>query len=47
MKGVLPNGTRTFAKITREIHIVDDLKVGILIGSNILTLERMVIDFIT
>ena len=46
IKGVLPNGTRAFAKITREIYIVDDLKVGMLIGSDILTLERIVIDFI-
>lgn len=47
MEGVLPDGTRAFAKITREIHIVDDLKAGMLIGADILTPERMVIDFAT
>lgn len=47
MEGVLPEGTRAFAKITREVHIVDDLKAGMLIGSDILTPERMVIDFAT
>lgn len=47
MEGVLPDGTRAFAEITREVHIVDDLKAGMLIGSDILTPERMVIDFAT
>ena len=47
MEGVLPDGTRAFAQITREIHIVDDLKAGMLIGADILTPERMVIDFAT
>lgn len=47
MEGVLPEGTRAFAKITREVHIVDDLKAGMLIGADILTPERMVIDFAT
>ena len=47
MEGVLPDGTRAFARITREIHIVDDLKAGMLIGADILTPERMVIDFAT
>ena len=47
MEGVLPDGTRVFAKITREIHVVDDLKAGMLIGSDILTPERMVLDFAT
>ena len=47
MEGVLPDGTRAFAQITREIHIVDDLKAGLLIGADILTPERMVIDFAT
>ena len=46
IKGVLLNGTRTFVKISREIYIVDDLKVGMLIRSDIFTLERMIIDFI-
>ena len=47
MKGVLPDNTRAFAQITREIHIVDDLKAGMLIGADILTPERMTIDFAT
>ena len=47
MEGVLPNGARAFAQITREIHIVDDLKAGMLIGADILTPERMVLDFAT
>ena len=47
MEGVLPDGTRAFAQITREIHVVDDLNAGMLIGSDILTPERMVIDFAT
>lgn len=49
MEGVLPDdkGTRAFAQITREVHIVDDLKAGILIGADILTPERMIIDFAT
>ena len=47
IEGVLLNKTYTFAEIKREIHIVDNLKVGILIGSNILTPKRIVINFIT
>ena len=47
MEGVLPDSTRAFAQITREIHVVDDLKAGMLIGADILTPERMVIDFAT
>ena len=47
MEGVLPDGARAFAQITREIHVVDDLKAGMLIGSDILTPERMAIDFAT
>ena len=47
IEGVLPDRTRAFAKITREIYVVDDLKVGILIGADILTPERIVIDFTT
>lgn len=47
MEGVLPDGTRAFAEIKREIHIVDDLKAGMLIGSDILTPERMNLDFAT
>ena len=47
MEGVLPDGTRAFAEITREIHVVDDLKAGMLIGADIVTPERMNIDFAT
>ena len=47
IEGVLSDGCRGFAKITREIHLVDDLKAGMLIGADILTPERMVIDFAT
>ena len=47
IEGVLPDGTRAFTQITREIYIVDDLKAGILIGADILTPKRIVIDFAT
>ena len=47
MEGVLPDNTRAFAQITREIHVVDDLKAGMLIGADILTPKRMIIDFAT
>ena len=47
MKEVLPDNTRAFAQITREIHIVDDLKASILIEADILTPERMIINFVT
>ena len=46
-KGVLSFDTRAFAKITREIHIVDNLKADMLIGADNLTPERMMIDFAT
>ena len=45
MHGTLPDGVACMAEITREIHVVSDLKAGMLIGSDILTPERMVIDF--
>ena len=38
-------GKTIFTKITREIYVIDDLKAGILIGVDILTLEYIVIDF--
>ena len=44
---MLPNGSRAFAEITREIHIVDDLKAGILIELDIITPERININFTT
>ena len=47
MEGVLPDGTQAVAQISREIHIIDDLKAGMLIGADILTPERMIIDFAT
>ena len=47
MKGILFNNTRVFAQITREIHIVDNLKANILIDSNILTSKRIMINFDT
>ena len=45
MEGVLPDDTCAFTQITRKIHIIDNLKVGILIGADILTPERMIINF--
>ena len=35
----------TFARITREVHLVDDLKAGMLMGADILTPEHMAMDF--
>ena len=46
MKDVLLDNTRTFAQITREIHIVDDLKADMLIGADILTSKRIIINFV-
>ena len=37
--------TPAFAKITREVHLVDNLKAGILMGADILIPEYMVMDF--
>lgn len=45
MKGVLSEGNRAFTQITREIHIIDNLKADMLIGSNILTSKRILINF--
>ena len=47
IKDVLFDNTRIFAQITREIHIVDDLKADMLIEADILTPKRMIIDFVT
>ena len=47
MKGVLLNDNHIFAEITREIHIIDDFKVKMLIKVDILTLKRMIINFVT
>ena len=46
IKEVLKNNTRVFVKITREIYIVDNLKIRILIKFDILTSKRIVIDFV-
>ena len=45
IKDVLLDNTRTFAQITREIHIVDDFKTDMLIEADILTSKRIIIDF--
>ena len=47
IKDVLFDNTRVFAQITREIHIVDDLKANMLIEADILTSKRIIINFIT
>ena len=47
MKEMLFDDTRAFAQITREIHIVDDLKTDMLIEADILISERMIINFVT
>ena len=47
MKEMLLDNTRAFAQITREIHIVDDLKTNMLIEADILTPKRMIINFAT
>ena len=36
---------RVFTQITREIHIIDNLKANILIDSNILISKRIIINF--
>ena len=47
IKRNLSNNIRIFIEITREIYIVDNLKINILIDLNILILERIIIDFTT
>ena len=44
LRGVL-DGTPVIGKLRRQIHIVDDLKANMLIGSDILGPERMLIDY--
>ena len=45
IKSVLFNNTRVFAKIIREIYIINDLKTNILIELNILISKRIIINF--
>ena len=47
IKSVLSNNIRVFAKISKEIYIIDDLKTNILIELDILILERIIINFAT
>ena len=47
IKNILLDNTRAFAQITREIHIIDDLKANMLIEADILTSKRIIIDFVT
>ena len=49
IKGILLdfNDTYIFAEITREIHIIDNLKINIFININIFTSKRIIIDFAT
>ena len=47
LKSVLSNNNYIFAEITREIHIIDNLKIEILIEVNILTSKRIIINFTT
>ena len=46
IKEVLFDSTRTFIKIIRKIYIINNLKINILIDVDILTLERIIINFI-
>ena len=46
MKSVLFNDIRVFIEIIREIYIINNLKTKIFIEVDILTLERINIDFI-
>ena len=47
IKSILFNDIRTFAQITREIYIVNNLKTNMLIELDIFTLKRIIINFIT
>ena len=42
--GTLPSGATATAKVQREIHVVEDLKVNVLVGIDILAPERMLVD---
>ena len=44
---MLSNNTRAFIEIKREIYIIDDLKIDILIEIDILTLKRIALNFAT
>ena len=46
MKSVLFNDIRVFINIIREIYIINNLKIKILIEVDILILKRINIDFI-
>ena len=46
MKNMLFNNTRVFIEITKEIYIINDLKIEIFIEVDILILERINIDFV-
>ena len=48
IKEIFPgfNDIRIFAKIIREIYIVDNFKIDIFIDINILILKRIIIDFV-
>ena len=39
MEGVLLDSSRAFVEITQKIYVVNNLKVGILIGLDIVILE--------
>ena len=41
----ISNGVSSTAHIRREIHVVDDLKVNVLVGIDILASESMLLDF--
>ena len=46
IKEVLFNNIRAFIKITREIYIVNNLKINIFINVDILISKRIIINFI-
>ena len=46
MKRVLLENKRTFAKIIREIHIINNLKTKIFVETNIFILKQIIIDFV-
>ena len=46
MKNMLSNNTRVFIKIIKEIYIINNLEIKILIEIDILILKRINIDFV-
>ena len=46
MKKILFNNIRVFAQIIREIYIIDNFKIEILIEVDILISKRIIIDFV-